>query len=675
MLKILRKYNKWILVIGGSLLMIAWLMPQGLQRMGSSSKGAKVGTLDGSKIYERDLIQFEHEIRAVGTLIPTVLNNLLGESPDPASHWMLLAHEADEAGLIGGPQDGANWLQDIAPELAYQALRAQYEQFDEAMFRRFILPNQQQMLMDQTQRLREAFAGVGIEMAARESNLTPDQVHTAVAKARGIFRLTSAYMSAPRASQPTALIKARTWGERATAEVAFIPADLLTATIADPSEEDLVAHYEQYRDALPGSGEFGIGYRQPPGIRLEWLKLDRPALREVIPVDPVAAYKEWQLNRTTYPGEFAAEKMRVEDAIRDRRAGEVIQSAITVVRAEMFKSLKKLEKDGDYWRLPADWSTSRPRLEAIAQTVQAQVSDSAGIAMPLPSVTVRADKWQNAGDLAAEPDLARAQVRYAARRYPLTQPAGQGQAPLVFQVRELGFQTPLFLQTGIPISDYPAEDDQGSIYFYTVLDARQESPPDSIDEVRELVIADLKRLRAYEALAARTDEFRLAATAGGVSAVSDLFRPAPSESEMPPEPVALPTVIQSVVISRTSVSGVEQVNTEAFRDAVMAAAGRIDPLSDPATYDAANATVAIPIPGRLGVGVAKIKRVTPVTWEVYRQGIEGTLAQDAQQEVARATTDWPFSLEAAAARHGWKLPEREDGATPAPETEGQTEQG
>ena len=47
MLKFLRKYQGIILVFGGVLLMIAFLIPQALQKMGKGAGAQVVGTIDG----------------------------------------------------------------------------------------------------------------------------------------------------------------------------------------------------------------------------------------------------------------------------------------------------------------------------------------------------------------------------------------------------------------------------------------------------------------------------------------------------------------------------------------------------------------------------------------------------------------------------------------------------
>jgi hypothetical protein len=657
MLKVLRKHNKWILVVGGSLLMIAWLMPASLQRLGPASRGAVEGTLDGRKVRQLEVQQADAELRVIEFLVPFWPPNVFGERRTEAAHWLLLSHEAEEAGFVGGPQDGVDWLQGMAMSIAMQETRQRFGQLDDETFQRIVqqIPSIQQQIQERAATLSTELPGTLLERAAGAAGLNLQQAQQALAKARGMERMATAYISATRASDRAALVSAQSWGDQAMTDTVFIPADLVQDGIAEPTEEDLQAHFQKFRDAIPGAGEFGIGYMLPPRIKLEWLKIDRAAVAAAVPVDPVAAYKRWQQNHpAVFKGEFAEEKAAVETAIRNDKADEIIQNAILVVKAEVLKAIKSLESDGQYKKLPSDWGRLRPRLADVALAVQTQVSESSGTQFPLPAVTIRDSEWLTADDLAAEPDLANTQLRYLSNTVPLVH--GRGQLPAILQIRELGFENPLRLQTGVPFIDFPAEDPDRNIYFFTILDARKQSPPDSVDEVRDAAIADLKKIRAYEILAARADEFRQMAIAGGPEAVVGSFRPPELTLDVGQEAPKLPSLIPSLVVSRLRVGPTgPQVNTEAFRNAVMGAGDAIDPLIDPAAYDPAAATVAVPIPEQLGLAVARIKTVLPLTWETYRQNIEPVLQRQSQQEVVQAAPIWPFSFKATAARHGWTI--------------------
>ena len=63
MLKLLRKYDKWILAIGGSLLMVVFLLPQALTEFGANPRKATAAVIDGrGKITEGDLMEARQEL-------------------------------------------------------------------------------------------------------------------------------------------------------------------------------------------------------------------------------------------------------------------------------------------------------------------------------------------------------------------------------------------------------------------------------------------------------------------------------------------------------------------------------------------------------------------------------------------------------------------------------------
>jgi hypothetical protein len=93
MLKFLRQYNQWILVVGGTLLLITFLMPTAIQNCAQESavSGATWATYDGDKLVTgADLEASRGEMRVVELVGNQVLNSL-GADRDPA-HWWLLTH-------------------------------------------------------------------------------------------------------------------------------------------------------------------------------------------------------------------------------------------------------------------------------------------------------------------------------------------------------------------------------------------------------------------------------------------------------------------------------------------------------------------------------------------------------------------------------------------------------
>jgi hypothetical protein len=229
----------------------------------------------------------------------------------------------------------------------------------------------------------------------------------------------------------------------------------------------------------------------------------------------------------------------------------------------------------------------------------------------------------------------------------------------MFAVREIDPKTQLGVQVGVPIVDYPGVDALGTRFYIMVTDARPAGPPDSIEEVREQVVKDVRALRGYARLADELPTMRELAVREGLSAVAALFAaPEGSEAE------AL-TVLEGVTISYDNISpaSVEQwakisgVNHEVIRKAVLDAAAGLDPLVAPESLDPEKATLAIPVPLRQAVALIRVRRVRPATIEYYRLGGDSRAMQLDQMRMIEAldfATEWPYSRKQLEATLRWE---------------------
>ncbi|MEO1716034.1 MAG: hypothetical protein AAFR76_02885, partial [Planctomycetota bacterium] len=203
MLKFLRKYNKIILVIGGSLLMVAFLAPQAIQQIGTL-QNRTVARMDGREIKERELFDAANELRALNALGGTggtanaLLNLEQATSSDADLHWYLLSKEAEAGGFVGSDEDGRGYYLSIAEQIAVLVIRSsrEYQQFAQQAGQQFA---DQFILARQLPELREQFFN---RLQQTETNAADagrftsiEELHRAVAKMRGIQRMRQAYVN------------------------------------------------------------------------------------------------------------------------------------------------------------------------------------------------------------------------------------------------------------------------------------------------------------------------------------------------------------------------------------------------------------------------------------------------------------------------------------------------
>ncbi len=628
MLKFLRKYNKYILVVGGVLLMVAFLLQGVLGQLSKTQGTQTVMRVSGEKVTNVELDLARRELVVIKELAPQVLSNL--KISDSGDHWYLLTRMAERAGYVGGPQDGRATWENVAQSLSQDVLRRwEYSEYQRTQQ----FPAQAEIQKKQLE-FADNIAAVGIRRARSTANLTDDQFYTVFAKAMGIARLQSSLKGAARVSSERCLIEAKRQLDAAVIDYVFIPPERVTADVGEPDDAALKAQFDRFRTTPEGKGDFGIGYLLPARVKLEWLTLDHDAIAKAVTVDPVEVRKKFaQGNPGGTPGEtFEQARPRLESQIRQEMVQRILQVADTVISSQVALATRKLPKDGQFRVLPPDWNKERPNFANIRDIIVQRVKEQTGVQIPATEVTVKDAQWLSLTDLSKLPGIGTASLARGSRQEPFTAYA--------LGVRELGGLNDFGIQVGIPGS--PVADKSGSKFYFTVLDARRESAPDSIDEIRPRLVDDWKRLQAFEALKRDAESYRQKAITSGLESLDESANRPPIN---PAEPTP-PDLKSNATVTRKSISPADpNVDLDSFREAVVTAASSLDPTVDPNSIPLADRTLAIPLPPKLGLAVVRIMKFTPMTMEAYRQNAARMARQLQLDEFDAAGSD-AFSLAA-----------------------------
>jgi len=526
-------------------------------------------------------------------------------------------------------------------------------------------PQIMQMLVDQklrdpqyvstsTERIRANMEFARPQVAANK-NLRPVEFDAALAKLRGVTRLITAYAGAGRLSNKQAISEVRRRYDSVTLDGVIIPSDRLIDEVPEPTEPQLLEHYQKYRDVQPGTGEFGIGYRQPPRVKLEWLMIDSTATSAAIVLDPIAVSKKWQQNRTQFPGEFTAERERVEAELRQVELQRALEEADRVFKAKVRSATRRLVTTGAAKALPADWEQQRPTMESIAAALVESVRSATGVAIPLPTVTIKSAEWLRVSALGELPGIGQAELRLGGRRGGLTQ--------VISETHELAGTSSIGLQAAVPF-ETPLRDGAGSLYYFTVLEARKESAADSLDEVRAEAVKDMKRLAAFGKLQNEASTYHLLAVSDGLEAVGEMFNKVPAGQTEPAAP--LPVFRQTNVSRMQSDQSQPQLADQSFRDQVLALAEAVGPLTVPGADNLAQRTTVAPLPASLSLVVVQITAQKPLTQEDLRTlGKDNYLAIMSRELSEALPGQWPFSFEAVKARLAYRTVRDDDAPEPA----------
>lgn len=615
MLKFFRKYNKWILVIGGGLLMIAFLVPQALQQVGQAAAGRAYAKFDGGEISLQDAQFAAGELR--------LLTDMLGLDPqslgiEDEEHWILLVAEARRAGYAGGVSDSLALLDRLAREYAQQ----------------FVMQAGGQISIDQ------AYAQVRSELEQRRMQLSGGGVSStldrALANLFGVQRLRAAYLGAPKLSSARALRFAESVLDTARVQAAIVPADALASQVPAPSTAELEAQFAKHRDVDPGAesgNEYGFGYRLPIGVKVEWITIDPQAFLDTITLDPIDVRKRFEANRDAYPGEFSAERARVRDDLARERVKALMQEADQVVRAAGLADVRDIPTDGRGFRtLPGNWRESRTELTAIADQVVQRFRTQHNLTLPHPFVGVEADAWLSPAEFAQLPGIGQSFIQDGLRVFALSQVLGE--------IRELQTSDETTARFQVGVLNMPSADSADQRHYFRFLDVRPAGPPASIDEVRAQVERDLRRLSAFEVMKERAEGLRDTLVARGPDAAAQMLQPGARSTMLSvsdEQAVPLFEPMASETLQRT-------LAQRSFRDAVMGAARALTPTEPIDLQPMDSRVLIVPVREALSVAFVRITARDPLTREEY-ESLQSRIVLAAMQRELNTSEDNPFSLE------------------------------
>jgi len=645
MLKILRKYNKWILGIGGSLLMVTFLFSGTSSLFQPDPRKRVLAEIGGSNVRAAEFDKAESEHRALMTFAPGTMAGLIGIQD--GTHWLLITREAEAAGLIGEAGDGRDWLPELARiEAEFSVNRDPQAQ----LYRQFGMF--EQMVDQRASQIMPMLEARKMAAASQGGGLTLQDFEQALAKLRGVQRLISAYSEAPRFSAQRAAQVGRKLIDAVFVEAVVIPSDARIAQVPEATEEQLQAHFEKYRAVEPGTGEMGFGYVQPQRVKLEWIELNRAQIEASIAVDPLAAYRAWQADRKQFAGEFEADRVKVETLLRSQAVEAVFVEADRVVKAKVRSATRRLVIDGGVRRLSPEWETERPRMSDVATAIVDGVKSATGNTIPLPRLVERTEQWIRVPEAGSLEGIGLAEFRVGTR-------SGTLQS-LLGSTHELTGEGNTLMQARVPF-DTALRDQPGNAYFLTVLDARKPAPADSLDEVRSQVIADARQASAFALLASDQSALLARAIASGLDGIATEFLPGTPLDQAVAKPIR---------VTREGIrGGPPSLDTQAVRDQILALADGLGPTANVPELNPEQKTAVVPLPAARSVAVVQLRAIRPMTIDDLRQltrqvGLVLSREEERQRSLQSSTpqtpTPAPFSIEALKQRAGFKNFEKEE---------------
>ncbi len=648
MLKFFRDYilNKWTLAVGGTILMIVFLLPAGFGRQ-SALDNPVLGTVEGKSIRARDVQSVEPRLQVLAAFSPLLTRNLVYREGSPRledfdpMQWVLMRHEASAMGL-----DAARYEVD---ELL-RALEVKDEQLDQL-----------------ASRLRTTAAF--IREALRERIL----IHRYMAVARGLtptsvtewassLRAASMMWSQGDPSRALAVLDMGAGVLRASdrrlerflhdamasvkVELLMLTPTLFIMNAPIPSEQELTEHFQKYKSVAPGASEpFGFGYLVPDRLKIEYLSLPFAAVRAKVKVEEADALAFFEGNPSFFrtpaqEGRPATQRSYLEARdevltyLGNQRADELAQQIIRDAHALLLDDARALKVVDNYRQVPADW---KPK--SMAEVAQA----IAGKHDILPVAVRIDDRFLSRQDLALIEGLGQSALVSGNRGTPFVDYA--------LSVREIavGDEALQSLRLQALLPSQPLVNRQGDRFVFRVIAAEKSREPASLEEVYSQVAFDLRRLSAYQGLLRDREKLlerfkvedasKLAAELG-----TTLLTPQPFAKRVQSPDGLQPPAVSEVGVSEAFVDTVfglsEQLGPEAFKDVPAPAAQR---------------SAAVVLESKLSLALVRVTDYRPMTRTDYKQlaSLEIVPSWMKQSMTDRAGGD-PFAFETLSKRLGFK---------------------
>jgi len=477
MIKFFRKHNKQLLAVFTVLLMIAFVGGTALTSMMQPNQSGEVlFHAFGRPVTYGDLAAIERQT-SILTALGRPWNQPWGfqgrVAPLDERHYLLLLREAEERGLL--------------PDL-------------------------------EQARLQLATSTIDLNQFSLNNKVATEDIELAVANFMSVRRLWNMARGSIVPSELEIQQAVRDQYEKLNAHIVEIKSSPLMEPDAEIPEEDVLAHFEKYKEQTSGGSALEFGYLIPDRVQVEYLAINTGEIALAQPITEKQAENYWRAHQKDFGppateddlGEGESELMGPELPPPDpfyRTFAEAQEDVVTFLMQQ--RQLEEARGMASViWRALREPWYNQPEDEAgflqapeVAKTADhyAQTLEKLGkrIAHRDAIDFGKTDLFaaSEAGDVerlgGTRVDT---QTPVPGRRFGTTTHLVQG---LVESARaeDSSVQQALASYQTAPA---PMMDDDNNLYLYRIVEVQERHAPTLIDEVREKVVADLRAQRAFE---------------------------------------------------------------------------------------------------------------------------------------------------------------------------------
>ena len=431
----------------------------------------------------------------------------------------------------------------------------------------------------------------------------------------------SAFRGSPRLSEP--MLTRFLHDNQATTQAvaAVIPSDRYLTRTSQPDEQTLTDLFDRYKQSLPGQGKpYGLGYRVPDRVKIEYLEITPERARERVRVDEADALSYYDTHQDKFrePVDtdpdtpdtddqtklkpYTEVRAKILERLKNQKASELADRILKAAQAIMLEDARGLEQKDGYRVLPEEWEPLS--MVDVAKQLHTQFD-------VLPVIHHHQDRWLTPRQLAALPGIAASQLP--------NQQKAVGFMPYVFSAKEWSRPEPvdglmsLRLQAKMPSTTLVSP--EGHRYLFRLVAVAPSKVPASLDEARTQVERDAKRLEAFRLLTEESATWLERAQRDGLETLASkenlqLIKPQPFSKRV------------SEIDGRLNVPDVPGIGREkAFVDGAF---NLVDQALDATrstnieTVPAAQRTAAVAVDGMTSLLLIRVDKVEPMTRSQFK---------------------------------------------------------
>lgn len=268
MLRFFRKYNKIILAVFGTLLMVVFTIQIPLEQCTPSPQDLALGTANGRELTRGDLTTAQVQLQVLSRLH---LSLLVASRGEPIT-WLFMKEEAQAMGLSASQRqvDEVLALLNLSDETVAAAARSM--QVSRDFLREAI---RTWAVVDSYRSLVHGFAHLSV----------PDRLQRYALMAQSgwggeTFAYGDPYLSRPRAEWYVGAVQSQV-----KIRSVLIPYLKHLGEIGEPDEQTARELFERYKEVSAGEGKpFRFGYRLPDRVRVEYVTLRMEEVQDTVEV-------------------------------------------------------------------------------------------------------------------------------------------------------------------------------------------------------------------------------------------------------------------------------------------------------------------------------------------------------------------------------------------------------